>query len=134
MKECPCKKAWSKEEIELLLKTFPNGEKKTIMQVFPHRTWLSIEAKANRLRLHRPMLGEKNPQWKGDDAGLVSARERARRLYGSKKGKEIHHKDGNPHNNSPNNVEFLNRKEHMTNDGRLTNRNSSGQFIGGLSN
>src|SRR5215831_6336561 len=37
---------------------------------------------------------------------------------------EIHHKDGNPTNNDPSNIEFLCRKCHMITDGRIVRYNS----------
>lgn len=83
--------------------------------------------KANRKPLSKITLerlsllnqGSKNPNWKGDRIKPNSGRERAQKLYSCLRGKERHHKDGNPLNNNPENMEFLTRKEHMIKDGRL---------------
>jgi hypothetical protein len=63
--------------------------------------------------------GVLNGNWKGNTAQPLAARKRAERLYPCPKEKERHHKDGNPYNNSPENIELLTRKEHMIKDGRL---------------
>lgn len=68
--------------------------------------------------------GERNGMWKGNKATTQSGRERASRLFKCPKGKEIHHIDGNPLNNSPENIIFVTRKEHMELDGRLASLNS----------
>ena len=64
-------------------------------------------------------LGVKNPNWKGDSVSPQNARDRARRLLGTKEGFDIHHKDGDPYNNAPENLEYQSRKGHMASDGRL---------------
>lgn len=74
------------------------------------------EMKAN---LSAKRWGPDNPMWKGDDAGIGSCNERARRLYNPPEGKEIHHIDGNPCNNEPENIDFVTRRDHMVIDGRL---------------
>jgi len=78
-------------------------------------TW-TPEAR-QKMRLMR--LGEKNPNWKGNNVKEMEGRARARRWFNCPKGSEIHHIDGNPLNNDPSNIEFLTRKDHMTTDGRL---------------
>ena len=75
-------------------------------------------------------LGSKNPMWKDDKCSIRTAYERAERWYGSQcpEGCEIHHKDGNPWNNHPDNIEFVTRRHHMKKDGRLdklTKRNKN---------
>ena len=64
-------------------------------------------------------VGEKHPRWKGDQAQKHSGRHRAQRLYalgacercGAEPGGETpihrHHKDENPLNNAPDNIEML---------------------------
>ena len=71
-------------------------------------------------------IGEKNPSWKGTAATESAGRRRAQSWFSSKpcavcgSGKsERHHKDRNPLNNLPDNIEFLCRKHHMEADGRL---------------
>jgi len=66
------------------------------------------------------MGGDKHPLWKGDKAKAVAGGARARRKFNHPKGLEIHHADGNPLNNNPENILFVTRKEHMILDGRLT--------------
>jgi len=76
------------------------------------------EETKERLRINH--LGKKNPQWKGDKAGIESIRERAQRLFAVPDGYERHHIDGNILNNTPKNIRIVTRKEHMKLDGRLT--------------
>lgn len=70
-------------------------------------------------------MGELNPMWKGEEAKKTSGNQRARNLYGKglcvicDKGGEIHHKDGNPKNNSPRNIVFLCKFHHSLVEGRL---------------
>lgn len=54
----------------------------------------------------------------GDKAKPQSGRARAERLYECPKGMERHHIDGNPLNNSPENIMIVTVKEHRTLDGR----------------
>lgn len=71
--------------------------------------------------------GERHYRWKGDGASNEAKRMRAQRIYGlgrcerclRNRATDRHHKDGNPGNNDPSNVEKLCRKCHMTVDGRL---------------
>jgi len=82
-----------------------------------------------------PKLGERNPNWGGDNIKPSSGRDRARIMYPQQpcricgKPSERHHKDDNPVNNKPSNVDFLCRKHHMEADGRMERR-QKGQFIG----
>lgn len=70
---------------------------------------------------------EKNPMWKGDKIFQAGGRQRARRWFKLKnfcencgaKAKDRHHKDGNPLNNSPENILSLCRKCHVHIDGRI---------------
>lgn len=81
-----------------------------------------------------PKLGERNPMWKGDNIDPKEGRGRAERMYPqqpcricSKKG-ERHHKDDNPLNNEPSNIDWLCKQHHMEADGRLERRASNGRF------
>jgi len=71
------------------------------------------------IKLSLSKIGDKNPNWKGDNITVGGARERAKKLFPTPKGYERHHKDGNPLNNHPSNIEILTRKQHMVSDGRL---------------
>lgn len=89
-----------------------------------HHTTETIE----KMRLSK--IGSKNPMWKGNKASKYSAMERARRKYSPPEDCEIHHIDGNPFNNSPSNIKFVTRKQHMIEDGRmeaLIKRNKQGR-------
>ena len=84
----------------------------------------------------KPKMAGKNPNWKGDNIKPHSGRGRAYRLFSTKQPcsvcgvkAEIHHKDGNPCNNDPSNIDWLCRKHHMEADGRMARRNK-GQFAG----
>jgi hypothetical protein len=70
-------------------------------------------------RTKHSWMKENNPHWNPNPKNKQVGNDRARRLFNCPKGKEIHHIDGNPFNNSPDNIEFLTRKEHMTKDGRV---------------
>lgn len=73
------------------------------------------------------VTGEGNGQWTGDAASPNAGHLRAARMYPDpgmctgcgKKRAERHHKDGNPANNDPSNIDFLCRRCHMEADGRL---------------
>jgi len=74
----------------------------------------------------RKRFGPDHPNWKGDEITVKSGRSRALRGYPPAPCEqcgvlpsERHHVDGNPKNNSPENVRFLCRKCHMAGDGRL---------------
>ncbi len=72
------------------------------------------------------LVGEANAMWQGDAVSVEGGRKRARRMYkagpctkcGDPKS-ERHHINGDTANNTPENVELLCRKCHMTEDGRL---------------
>jgi hypothetical protein len=80
------------------------------------------------LRSDSPAIrrGPRHPAWKGDAAGSDTKRNRCRRLYPvlgpcqrcGKPARDRHHKDANPGNNDPSNVEILCRSCHMAVDGR----------------
>ena len=102
---------------------------RTTGSVEVRRCFLKIKANpaVKSRKLHECKSGENNPNWKGVNSGKESARERARSIFkkllpcevcGNKK-TERHHADGNPHNNTPENIKFLCRKHHMGMDGRL---------------
>jgi hypothetical protein len=77
-------------------------------------------------------MGNKNPMWKGDKATTRAGQARAERLYKLPHGLERHHIDGNRLNNSPENIAFLSRKDHMITDGLISSRDAYGRFCGGL--
>jgi hypothetical protein len=81
----------------------------------------TLRTKEHYDKLSLSKLGSKNPLWKGDKASVHAARMRAERLYKSEcpEGCEIHHIDGNPHNNDRTNIKFSTRKKHMELDGRM---------------
>lgn len=91
--------------------------------------WLmSPEVKARACKkISEGRFGENNPNWKGEKVKRISANARARRNYvsphpcelcGSAK-VEHHHKDNNPWNNAPYNIQWLCRRCHMIVDGRM---------------
>ena len=71
--------------------------------------------------------GSNNPNWKGRESSADSAYERTRRIYPmlgicamcSSPAIDRHHVNGDYHNNSPENVMMLCRRDHMKLDGRL---------------
>lgn len=74
------------------------------------------------MRIYRDRWGEKNPNWKGDAASKYTGHSRAVRRFALADGpctrcgaaaQVRHHRDGNPHNNAPANVELLCRACHM---------------------
>ena len=78
------------------------------------------------------MLGDRNPRWNPNTSIQGRGRIMARKLYKCPLLKwlklERHHIDGNPNNNSPDNITWLSRKEHMTEDGRI-NRASEFSYM-----
>jgi len=88
---------------------------------------------------YRPGAGEKpgpaNHHWHGDAATLNAKRGRARRLYTlgvcqrcqKKPATDRHHDDGDPGNNSPENIKVLCRRCHMVEDGRLDHLIAAGK-------
>lgn len=74
----------------------------------------------------RKRFGANHHAYKGEDIIIKSGRTRALRNYpirpcercGNLKS-ERHHKDGDTRNNSPENIQFLCRRCHMLEDGRL---------------
>ncbi len=78
----------------------------------------------------RKRFGEEHHSWIGDRAIPKSGRSRAVRKFDKSpcercgeliKRVDRHHKDGNTLNNTPENIEYLCRKCHMEEDGRLDN-------------
>lgn len=77
----------------------------------------------------RVKYGADHPHWVGDKAQVKSGRTRAGRMFPAKPqcescgeiGKRIdrHHVDGDTLNNTPENIQFLCRRCHMTADGRI---------------
>lgn len=74
----------------------------------------------------RKRFGPKHHAWKDDNLTINSGRTRALRKYpikpceicGSNKS-ERHHKNGDTKDNTPENIQFLCRRCHMVEDGRL---------------
>jgi hypothetical protein len=130
MVKCKKKPVWTEKELLTLKEFYPSASKKTIREQLPNRTEWGIYRQAIRLGLERDFSGVNNPKWKGDAASQHSARGRARRLYPVPKGFERHHIDGNPHNNQRNNIAILTGRQHMIADGRMSNRDSKGRFMG----
>jgi hypothetical protein len=79
-------------------------------------------------------LAAGNPRWAGDHPKnpKKTGHQRAKRLFGNRKGLEKHHIDGNPLNNNPSNILWVTRKEHMELDGRLSNLING--HLGGVKN
>jgi hypothetical protein len=75
---------------------------------------------ASRVPKERPeRRQEGHPMWKGDQASLSEGRDRARRWFSLKpceacgsERSERHHRDENPLNNDPSNIQFLCRRHH----------------------
>ena len=72
-------------------------------------------------------VGPDNPRWKGDAVGSRAAHERAQRLYPlgqcercGKQADERHHVDGNPKNNTRDNIMVVCRSCHRQIDRRNT--------------
>lgn len=63
--------------------------------------------------------GKKSHLWKGDKATEIAGHTRAVKAFKCPEGKERHHIDGNPLNNSPENIMLVTRKQHMELDGRM---------------
>jgi hypothetical protein len=111
----PWNKGLKREEIEIHYK---NG--------FPKARLGKKNTQESNEKNRESHIGEKNAMWKGDNIKWTdSARMRARNWFREKQpcklcGErgEIHHKDGNPLNNSGTNIDWLCRKHHMEVDGR----------------
>jgi hypothetical protein len=71
---------------------------------------LSEETKSKMSQAKR---GEKHPLWKGTKATKNAGRNRARIRFKCPEGMERHHVDGNPLNNSPENIAFVTHERHM---------------------
>lgn len=82
-----------------------------------------------KVKLRNAMQGEKNPAWKGDKATQISGRCRANRMFPCPKGMQRHHIDGNPLNNSQENIMIVTPKQHLTLDGRIKNLNRKGRIF-----
>ena len=85
-----------------------------------------------RPSISKLMQREGNHEWKGDAVSWQAAHFRTRKLYPViPEGYERHHIDGNPRNNSPENIKIVTRQEHMLIDGRLNQeRDQYGKFQG----
>jgi HNH endonuclease len=76
-------------------------------------------------RIRVAKLGAKNPNWNGDNATVMTGRNRALRAFparpcqkcGAEKS-DRHHIDANTLNNDASNIAFLCRRCHMAEDGR----------------
>lgn len=113
---------FTKEHIENLRKSHSGSRHVNFGKHLSEVTRAKISKGNSGIRNHsfgQNHSGEKAPCWKGDKATQNAGRIRARKLFKCPKGKEIHHIDGNDLNNTPENILFLTRKEHMLLDGRL---------------
>ncbi len=119
---------WTKKDMQTLITLYPSALRTEIEEVLPNRTWRAIYHKANDSGLKRDVTGIRNSQWKGNDATKSSARRRVRTLYDVPEGVEVHHIDGNPWNNERSNLQFVTRKEHMIEDGRLAKLHESNRI------
>lgn len=121
------------------------GESETIPIICPicHLSFNNIKSMTNHRRWHDlPQykkfqnsfsqkvsifnFGNRNGKWVGSKISIGGGRLRAQRYYKlgecflcHKKRGERHHKDGDPINNSPENILILCRKCHMITDGRI---------------
>lgn len=81
----------------------------------------------HRRKIAIAKLGERNPNWKGNNVSVTGGNQRARSLFRNigtceKCGcstSERHHKDGNSRNNDPSNILVVCRRCHMKDDGRM---------------
>lgn len=139
------KKNYTKEQYFEALKLRNHGIKPSIIaktlniKITALNVWLyqnkkpfdafTEEEKENfRKKMSVTKIGEKNPRWKGDRVKPQTGNDRARRWFKAPEGFDRHHKDGNPLNNNPSNIEVTSRKGHMTVDGRLSKRDLLGRF------
>lgn len=118
---------WNEKEEESLRQLWPLAPKAEILSVLNGHSWIGIMSRAEQLKIRRVThQGETHERWQGNKASAFAGRCRARRRYKRPVGKEIHHKDGNPLNNTLENILFVTRKEHMSIDGRIKEFNRNG--------
>lgn len=108
-------KYWTAQELQILRNEYPTKG----INIPISRTPDAIMDMAKKLKIKKDIWGKNNPHWKGDSICISAARVRAQRLLNTPKDVDIHHKDGNPHNNDPTNLQIVSRREHMMIDGRL---------------
>ena len=65
-----------------------------------------------RAKISKGISGERNAMWKGDKATKHAGNVRAQRKVTCPKGLERHHADGNPLNNSPDNILLVTHRQH----------------------
>jgi hypothetical protein len=133
---------WTELDERILKSTykFQCNDKIIMRALFPIRSKVAILHKAQRLGLtklegpkwsKRTKLSwtkENNPHW-NFNPNKNTGHCRARKWFNCPTGKEIHHIDGNPLNNSPDNIEFLTRTEHVRKDGRISHREKNGRLL-----
>lgn len=102
-----------------VVKMIKNNMRSLVKQGKKNPMWGKHHSEETKLKMRKKNTGPNNGMWKGDQSDKDTARERARRIFKTPKGYEIHHIDGNPYNNSPENLKIVTRREHMIIDGRM---------------
>lgn len=61
---------WSKEELKLLKEKYPKSSKDELVQLFPKRTFESIQLKANRMKVRKEYSVDGN-EWREDEVSIL---------------------------------------------------------------
>ncbi len=110
---------WSQIERDNLVKLYPKTPISEVILAIPKRTLNAIQAKAIEMGIKRQIVYPNDIDFVGASVSDYMGHWNARAIYPASKGIERHHKDGNPKNNSPDNIMLLTHKEHMIIDGRI---------------